>query len=82
VRLDGTRFGMVLRWPGAVHEGRGKCQPIVDSRADARQREALLRIMSGQDTAPMATVFSVFAATFETVLDPLFVPIEFDVDVD
>jgi hypothetical protein len=29
VKLDGLRFGAVFQWPGAVHEGRGHCQPFV-----------------------------------------------------
>ena len=52
VKLDGLRMGGIYQWPGAVHEGRGKCQPFVDERADAKQREALIKIMTGQDTAP------------------------------
>ena len=67
---------------GAIHEGRGKCQLFVDERADARQREALLKIMSGQDTAPMATIFAVFASAMEKVYDPIFAPIQFEVDVE
>ena len=35
VKLDGLRMGGIFQWPGAVHEGRGKCQPFVDERADA-----------------------------------------------
>jgi hypothetical protein len=46
------------------------------------QREALLKIMSGQDTDPFATVFAVFATTLEKVFDPIVAPIEFEVDVD
>jgi hypothetical protein len=38
--------------------------------------------MSGHDTDPMATVFAVFAATLVEVYDPIFAPIEFDVDVE
>ena len=34
VKLDGLRMGGIFQWPGAVHEGRGKCQPFVDERAD------------------------------------------------
>lgn len=79
--LDGLASGIAVRWPGPIHEGKGHCQPIVDARADARQREALLRIMAGEDTDPGATVFSVFATTFEKVYDPIFVPISFEVDV-
>ncbi len=82
VKLDGLRIGGIYQWPGAVHEGRGKCQPFVDERADAKQREALLKIMTGQDTAPMATMFAVYFSTLEKVYDPIFAPIEFEVDVE
>jgi hypothetical protein len=80
--LDGLRIAGVFRWPGAIHHGGGEAFPIVDRRADPGQREALLRIMSGQDTAPGATIFSVFAATFVKLHEPLFSDIEFEVDVD
>lgn len=82
VRLDGLKIGVIFQWPGAIHEGKGKCQPIVDSKANPQQREALLKIMAGQDTEPFATMFSVFASTLEKVFDPIFTPIEYDVDVD
>jgi len=82
VKLDGLRMGGVYQWPGAVHEGRGKCQPFVDERADEKQREALLKIMTGQDTDPMATMFAVYFSTCEKVYDPIFAKIEFDVDVE
>ena len=82
VPLDGLKAAMVFHWPGAVHEGSGQCQPIVDAAADERQREALLRIMSGQDTEPFSTVFAVFATTMDRVFDPIFAPIDLDVDVD
>jgi len=38
--------------------------------------------MSGLDTEPGATIFQVFAATFDKVHDPIFVKIDFDLDVD
>jgi hypothetical protein len=82
VKLDGLRMGGIFQWPGAVHQGRGKCQPFIDERADSRQREALLKIMSGQDTAPMATMFAVYFSTLEKVFDPIFAKIDFDVDVE
>lgn len=82
VRLDGLKIGVVFSWPGAIHEGKGKCQPIVDVRASPQQREALLKIMSGQDTEPFATMFAVFATTLEKVFDPIFTTIEYAVDVD
>jgi hypothetical protein len=82
VKLDGLRMGGIFQWPGAVHEGRGRCQPFIDERADTKQREALLKIMSGQDTDPMATMFAVYASTLEKVYDPICAPIEFEVDVE
>jgi len=81
-RLDGLRIACILAWPGPIHEGRGQVVPIVDERATPEQREALLRIMSGEDTVPGATFFQVFATTYETVHEPVFAPIEFEVDVD
>jgi hypothetical protein len=82
VSLDGLKLAVVFQWPGPIHEGRGKGQPIVDSIASPQQREALLKIMSGQDTDPFATMFAVFASTMEQVFDPIVTTIEFDVDVD
>jgi hypothetical protein len=80
-RLDGLRFAGVFRWPGAIHEGKGEAAVIIDERATEEQREALLRILSGQDTEPGATIFNVFAATLDTHHEPVFAPIDFDVDV-
>lgn len=79
--LAGLCIVGIFKWPGAIHEGHGEAMAIVDERADPAQREALLRIMSGQDTDPLATVFAVFASTIETMHEPAFVPIEFEVDV-
>ena len=55
---------------------------IIDERADEAQRQALLAILSGQDTDPGATVWNVFASTMEEVFDPVFKPIEINVDVE
>lgn len=80
--LSGLHIGLIVAWPGAIHEGRGEAVPIVDERADPRQREALLRIMSGLDTVPGATFFQVFSTTFDRVHDPVFAPIDLRVDID
>jgi hypothetical protein len=81
-RLDGLRIAVILSWPGAIHEGHGEVVPIVDERATPDQREALLRIMSGEDTVPGATFFQVFATTYEKVHEPVFARIDFEIDVD
>jgi hypothetical protein len=82
VKLDGLKIGFVFQWPGPIHEGKGKCQPIVDARASAQQREALLKIMTGQDTEPFATMFAVFASTLEQAFEPIFTTFDYAVDVD
>src|SRR5688572_10168510 len=82
VRLDGMKLAAIFKWPGAIHEGNGEAIAFVDVRADAHQREALLRIMSGQDTDPFATMFAVYASTLTTFHEPVFTEIDFEVDVD
>ncbi|WP_218823574.1 DUF1326 domain-containing protein [Inquilinus limosus] len=82
VSLDGLRGGGLYAWPGPVHEGRGTMQLIIDERADAAQRDALLRIMTGQDTEEMATMWWVFAAMSPNRLETLFKPIDIEIDVD
>jgi hypothetical protein len=80
VRLDGLKTAAILAWPGAIHEGHGEALAIVDERATEQQREAILKIMTGQETEPFATIFSVAAAMTEKFHAPLFKPIEFEVD--
>lgn len=80
VRLDGLKAAAILAWPGAIHEGHGEALAVVDERADEQQREALLKILSGQETEPFATIFNVAAAMTETFHEPLFKAIEFEVD--
>jgi len=80
VQLDGLAMGGVFTWPEAIHLGNGEAQPVIDVRANAQQREALLKIMSGQETEPGATIFNVFAATFVKVHDPVFARISIEAD--
>lgn len=81
-RLDGLHIAAIFKWPGPIHEGNGEAIAFVDERADAAQREALLKIMSGKDTDPFATVFAVFAATLVKMHEPVFTRIDIEVDVD
>jgi len=82
VRLDGLRTVMLVSWPGAVHEGNGTMQVIIDERADTAQRDALINILTGQETDEMATMWWVYSAMCPTKLEPLFRAIEFEVDVE
>jgi hypothetical protein len=80
--LDGLRVAGIFRYPKAIHEGNGEAVPIVDKRANEAQRNALLRIMSGQDTKPGATMFQVFFSMLTKVHDPVFADIDFTVDIN
>ncbi len=81
VKLDGLNMAIAVAWPGAVHEGRGVMQPIIDERADDAQRGALLSILTGEETDPMATFWAVYTAMCETVRDPIYTAISIDVDM-
>ena len=82
VRLDGLNIAAIFKWPAAIHEGNGEAIAFVDERADEKQREALLKIMTGQDTDPFATMFAVYASTVTKMNAPVFTKIEADIDVD
>ena len=82
VKLDGLRAVALYKWPGPVHHGNGTMQLVIDERADAKQRDALVKIMSGQETKEMATMWWVYSAMCTTKLEPLFKPIELKVDIE
>ncbi|MGD9668141.1 MAG: DUF1326 domain-containing protein [Hyphomicrobiaceae bacterium] len=81
VRLDGLIVGARYRWPGAVHEGLGTVQGFMDERANAEQREALGRILGGQEQEP-TTVFNIYGSTVETELEPIFAALTFNCDFE
>jgi hypothetical protein len=76
-RLDGVRYAWVLSWPGAVHEGNGTSQLIIDERATPAQREALVALCSGQQGG---AVFEIYGAVTPNHLETLYAPIEFELD--
>jgi hypothetical protein len=79
VDLTGLHWAGTVRWPGAMHEGNGEVVPIIDERADERQRDALLQILSGQQGD---TFFEIVAAVCPNVNEPQFVPFEFEFDLE
>ena len=80
-KLDGLVFAATVDFPGALHEGNGQLQPIIDERATPEQREALFNIMSGKFSAE-GTLFQILSLIVTKVHDPLFVPITFSFDKD
>ena len=81
-KLDGLRFVILYAWPGPVYEGKGEMQAVIDERADAAQRKALLTMLTGGETDEAATHWWVFRAMSENLHEPLFRTIEFSVDID
>ena len=81
-RLDGLRAVFIGSWPGAVHQGDGSIQLIIDERADEAQREALRAILYGEETEPAANIWNIYMSMANTVHDPLYKKIDFEVDVD
>ena len=81
VRLDGLLFAARFRWPGPVHEGHGTAQGAISAHASEAQRDALFKILSGEEQVP-TTVFNIYGSTIETELDPIFADIEFACDIE
>ncbi len=77
--LDGLSFFVTVHFPGALHEGNGQAQPIIDERATAEQREALFAIMSGKNSAE-GTLFNIFSLIVTKMHDPVFAPVRFEFD--
>ena len=77
-RMDGVKFGVVLHFPGPLHEGNGTVVPFVDDRARPAQREAALQIMSGKAGNPW---FEVVSSLVTKVYEPRIVPVRFEHDL-
>jgi hypothetical protein len=77
VKLPGVRFAGMVWFPGAVHEGKGTFQLVIDSAATPDQRSAVSAIVSGKHGG---SLFEILAAICPTVLETIYAPISFNVD--
>jgi hypothetical protein len=82
VDLSGVAFCVMFAWPRAIHLGNGEVFAVISDNATETQRNAILAVLSGKETAPGATIYNVFAPTFVKVHDPVSAPIEFYFDLD
>ena len=78
IKMDGVKFVVTYHWPGPLHQGNGTVQPIIDEKTSPEQRNAILQILSAQAGNVW---FEVLASTISTILEPKFVPIEFEFDL-
>lgn len=82
VKLDGVKFAMTFKWPGAIHLGNGTTQLVVDAAASPAQRAAVEVIGTGGDTEDMATHFWVFDKMSPNRLETLVKPIDLAVNLE
>src|SRR4051812_14218426 len=82
VSLEGLRAALLYAWPSAIYEGNGTMQAIIDPRANERQRDALATVLHGGETEEARTHWWVFRAMSSSVKEPIFAPIEFEVDIE
>ncbi len=82
IRLDGLLVANTYGWPGAVHEGGGELQTIIDERATEEQRAALAKIMQGEGAEPGMIMLQIYRSMCDTVHDPIVAPLQVEVDMD
>jgi hypothetical protein len=75
--LDRVRFAELVWWPGAIHEGDGTRQTIVDESATPEQREAIEELVLGKHGG---AYFEIFASVMSKELDTVYAPIEVEAD--
>ena len=80
--VDGLCYALLYAWPAAVYEGNGTIQAIIDERADEEQRRALATVLYGEETEEAKTHSWLYHAMSTTVHEPIFKPIEFEVDIE
>ncbi len=82
IDLSGTKAALLYAWPGAIFEGKGEMQIIIDPGASDAQRDALRRVFQGEDTEEEATHWWVFRAMCDKVHDTLYLPIDVEADIE
>jgi hypothetical protein len=78
IPLSGLKWALTYKWPGPLHEGNGTLQPFSDVNADDRQRQALLRILSGQAGGGFFAILQMIVTKVEAAQ---FVSIDFAFDL-
>jgi hypothetical protein len=77
VSLSGLKWAVVVHWPGALHEGNGTIEALLDERANEKQRDALVQILTGKVGG---TLFEILSQIVTTIHGPHFVKINWEFD--
>ena len=80
-KLDGLLAVSTYAWPGAIHEGHGAMQLIIDERADEAQRIALTAILQGEGSEPGTSMLKIYCDMCSAIHEPVFSSIEMEIDV-
>ena len=73
---------MLAKWPGPIHEGNGERLIIIDDQATAKQRNALEKIITGEDTEELATIFWVVNSMTTIRHETLYLPVTIEADIE
>lgn len=79
VDLAGVKWGGVVRWPAAIHEGNGEIAPFVDSDTTDEQRDPIFQIASGKHGD---TFMEVISFVCPTVHPPVVAPVDWAFDLE
>ena len=82
IPLDGLCYALIYAWPGAIYEGNGTIQAVIDARADDQQRTALATILYGGETEDAKTHWWVYHAMSSQVHEPISAQIDVEVDIE
>jgi hypothetical protein len=80
VRLDDVIIAATFYFPRAIHHGGGHMQPLLPDNTTEAQREAIFKIMSGENQ-PVGSMFQIFSVIVDHIHEPQFLPIEFEWDI-
>ena len=80
--LDGVIFAMFGKFPGAVHQGNGTQQLVIDEGADDAQRAAIRAIIYNEESYEMKFHWAVYNAMSTSSLEPIITKISFEADLE
>lgn len=80
--LDGVVFAMFGKFPGAVHEGNGTQQLVIDESADDAQRAAIRTIIYNEEPYELKSHWAVYNAMSTLSLAPIITKIAFEADIE
>ena len=73
---------MLAKWPWPIHEGKGERLIIIDDQATAEQRNALEKIITGEDIEELATIFWVVNTMTTIRHETLYLPVTIEADIE